>query len=274
MEGTIFDIKEFSIHDGPGARVTVFLKGCPLRCLWCHNPEGLSVQRQLMHKKNLCTGCGRCMQGCDHEDCKPFGRCIHVCPQGAISVTGEVITADALAGKLLKNADFFAMTGGGITVSGGEPMLQSDFVIELTQKLGSIHKALQTSGYAQPETYGRVVEQFDFIMQDIKLVDGELHKRYTGVSNENILKNIEYLKNSGKQYVFRVPLIPGITDTESNLRAISKLVGDSPVELLKYNNLAGAKYEMLGKTYELDDVGIEERDQSQLLSLFQNAIWG
>ncbi len=274
MEGTIFDIKEFSIHDGPGARITVFLKGCPLRCLWCHNPEGLSVKRQLMHKKNLCTGCGKCMQGCEHEDCKEFGRCIHVCPNGCLSVTGQVVTAEELAEKLKRNADFFAMTGGGITISGGEPLLQSDFVIELTKKLGGIHKALQTSGYAAPDVYRRVVEQFDFIMQDIKLADGELHQKYTGVSNADILQNIAYLKNSGKEFVFRVPLIPGITDTESNLKAIAELAGDSPVELLKYNTLAGAKYEMLGKTYGLADGDFRPEDQEGLLSYFKNARWG
>lgn len=251
MKGTIFDIKEFSIHDGPGARVTVFLKGCPLRCKWCHNPEGLSVKPQLMYKKNLCTQCGSCKKGCIHEECKSFDRCAHACPNGCLSIAGESVEASVLAERLLKNKDFFQMTGGGITVSGGEPMLQSDFVIELTKYLGDIHKAIQTSGYTNPDIYKKVIDRFDYIMQDIKLVDREQHKKYTGVYNDWILENIEYLKKSGKKFLFRVPMIPGIVDTEQNLEAIKILVGDYPVEHLKYNDLAGAKYEMVGMKYEL-----------------------
>ena len=288
LEGIIFDIKEFSIHDGPGARVTVFLKGCPLRCLWCHNPEGLSAAVQLMHKKSICTGCGLCMKGCDHEICKGFERCAYACPNGALSIAGERVSAEELARRLAKNADFFGLTGGGITVSGGEPLMQSEFVIALAEELDRlcqpvserqdvaeldkpershgmaeengletagrglcIHKALQTSGYADPEVYRRVIDKFDYIMQDIKLVDEEQHIKYTGVSNQKILQNIEYLKNSGKEFVFRVPMIPGITDTEENLAAVAKLTEGYPVEYLKYNDLAGAKYEMLGMKYGL-----------------------
>lgn len=251
MDGIIFDIKEFSIHDGPGARVTVFLKGCPLRCLWCHNPEGLSAAVQLMHKKSICTGCGLCLGGCDHEVCKGFDRCAYACPNGALSIAGERVSAAELAKRLAKDADFFQLTGGGITVSGGEPLMQSEFVIALAEELGGIHKALQTSGYADPEVYRRVIDKFDYIMQDIKLVDEEQHIKYTGVSNKKILQNIAYLKTSGKEFLFRVPMIPGITDTEENLEAIGKLTEGYPVEYLKYNDLAGAKYEMLGMKYRL-----------------------
>lgn len=260
MEGTIFDIKEFSIHDGPGARITVFLKGCPLRCLWCHNPEGLSTVPQLMYKENLCAHCGRCQEGCSHEECKPFDRCIHACPNGCLSVSGQRITAEELAEKLLKHAEFFSMTGGGITISGGEPMLQSDFVIDLVDHLPGIHKAIQTSGYTEPETYRRVIEKFDYVMQDIKLADPRLHKKYTGVSNEKILENIAWLKKSGKQYLFRVPMIPGIVDTKENLQQIREIVGDSPVEYLKYNDLAGAKYEMLGMEFGMDKLQGEKQN--------------
>lgn len=260
MDGIIFDIKEYSIHDGPGARFTVFLKGCPLRCLWCHNPEGLCMEPQLMYKKTLCSHCGACKNACDHSECRPFGRCVHACPNGCLSISGRTISPDRLAETLLKNRDFFEMTGGGITISGGEPMLQSAFVCGLADRLPSVHKALQTSGYADLPTYRQVTHRFDFVMQDIKLADEQQHIRYTGVSNRKILRNIEYLKQSGKPFVFRVPLIPGITDTAENLSAIAEITEDFPVELLRYNVLAGAKYDMLGMVYRLGDKPGREED--------------
>jgi pyruvate formate lyase activating enzyme len=209
-----------------------------------------------MHKRNVCTGCGLCLQGCGHEVCKGFERCAYACPNGALSIAGERVSAAELAGRLAKNADFFSLTGGGITASGGEPLMQSEFVIALAEELdkfGSIHKALQTSGYADPEIYRRVIDKFDYIMQDIKLVNEEEHIKYTGVSNKRILQNIEYLKISGKEFLFRVPMIPGITDTEENLAAIRLLTEGCEVEYLKYNDLAGAKYEMLGMQYPLQE---------------------
>lgn len=269
MEGTIFDIKECSIHDGPGIRVTVFLKGCPLRCLWCHNPEGLTVKPQLIYKKNMCTQCGNCKEPCNHPECKPWGRCIHACPQGALDSSGENINDEKLARKLVRYKDFFEAAGGGVTISGGEPMMQPDFVCAVLDRLGGIHKAIQTSGYTDEETYKRVINKVDYVMQDIKLADTELHKKYTGVSNEKILKNIEWLKLSGKEFVFRVPLIPEITDTEENLMQISKLVGDCPVELLSYNKLAGAKYDMLGIEYPMGDVENRKEDFGKY---FSNAV--
>ena len=250
MNGTIFDIKEFSIHDGPGGRITVFLKGCPLRCVWCHNPEGLKKEPQLMHKKNLCTNCGMCKTPCNHEECKPFGRCIHSCYNGALSVAGYEISADELADKLNKNESLLKSLNGGVTISGGEPLMQADFVCELADKL-KVHKAIQTSGYTDIETYKKVIDKFDYIMQDVKLANCEAHKLYTDVSNENILKNIEYLKNSGKEFVFRVPMIPSVTDTEENLAEIKKITEGYKVEYLPYNTLAGAKYEMLGMEFKL-----------------------
>ncbi len=268
MNGIIFDIKEFSIHDGPGGRITVFLKGCPLRCVWCHNPEGLENKPQLMYKENLCSHCKKCEQGCTHEECKPFNRCIHACPNGALSVAGKIISSDELSKKLMGSKDFFEISGGGVTISGGEPLMQSEFVCELCDKLIGIHKAIQTSGFASEETYKKVIDKFDYVLQDIKLADDEEHIKYTGVSNKLILKNIEYLKNSGKDFVFRIPLIPGITDTEKNLTEISKIVGSYRVELLRYNVMAGAKYSMLGLKYQLSD---EKNRKVDYTSFFENA---
>lgn len=253
MKGIIFDIKEFSVHDGPGGRTTVFMKGCPLRCRWCHNPEGWSNKIQLMKKHNLCTHCGSCEKGCSHKECVPFGVCLHACPNGCLSTSGREIDSAELADLLKKDADVFKSLRGGVTVSGGEPLMQADFVCDLADNLNGIHKAIQTSGYADEEAYRRVIGKFDFIMQDIKLVDDDEHIKYTGVSNEKILKNIEWLKNSGKEFVFRVPQIPNITDTKENLDAIRRLTDGYQVEYLKYNDLTPVKYEMLGMEFGLNN---------------------
>lgn len=263
MLGTIFDIKELAVHDGPGTRVTVFMKGCPLRCLWCHNPEGLSPTPQLSRKTTLCTACGRCLTPCEHPECQPHGRCLHICPNGCLSVAGWQTDATTLAQKLRSYADLLAMLGGGITVSGGEPLMQAEFVCELAEHLTGIHLAIQTSGYADPHIYQRVIGHFDYIMQDIKLADPAAHRHYTGVDNRRILDNIAWLKQSGKAFLLRVPLIPDITDTEDNLRAIAAIAGDAPVELLRYNSLAGAKYETFGMTYPLSDRKNSEEDYTR-----------
>lgn len=269
MNGVIFDIKEFTVHDGPGSRITVFLKGCPLRCQWCHNPEGLRVTKQLMYKSNFCCHCDKCRQKCEHEECRNLGRCVHACPNGCLSVVGEDVSAEELAKRLLKYAPILKAMGGGITISGGEPMLQPDFVCELAEQLHGVHKAIQTSGYADLQTYQRVVGSMDYVLQDIKLASEEKHIKYTGVSNRNILVNIEWLKQSGKPFVFRVPLIPSITDTEENLKEISDIVGDCPVELMPYNPLAGAKYSMVGMEYTLSDDNNRDEDYTRF---FKNAI--
>lgn len=249
MSGIIFDIKEFSVHDGPGIRTTVFFKGCPLRCAWCHNPEGLSRNPELFAASG-CTDCGLCRRPCDHEDCKPFGRCLHVCPQGLLRVAGKEWEADALAAHLLKQAEFLNRNGGGITLSGGEPLYQADFCIELLSRLrGRVHCAVETSGHADADTFLRVISLCDLVLMDLKLMDSTAHRSYTGADNAQILQNAAALKASGKPHTFRTPLIPGVTDTEQNLDAIRAFVGESPWQTLPYNDLASAKYAGVGREF-------------------------
>ena len=250
MRGLIFDIKEFAVHDGDGVRTTVFFKGCPLRCAWCHNPEGLSPTRELYERREGCLACGLCRRPCTHDDCKPFGRCLHVCPKDLIRPVGREYSVEELADKLLRQKPFLQSVGGGITLSGGEPLLQAAFCTELLRALnGELHVTLETSGYASEADFLRVTELCDFVMMDLKLMDDQAHRRYTGISNERILHNARLLMNSGVPHLFRTPLIPGITDTEENLRAIADLIGDEPIELLSYNELAAAKYASVGRIF-------------------------
>ncbi len=254
MRGTLFDIKGFALHDGPGIRTTVFLKGCPLRCLWCHNPEGLSPTPQLCYRENGCVQCGKCYEPCAHPECQPYGRCLHICAFGCLTVAGFTMNSTELVEKLSADKDVFAMSGGGVTFSGGEPLLQWAFVRETAVLLRDkgIHRAMETCGYAPVERFAAVVAEMDYVIMDLKLANGEKHRRYTGVDNDLILTNFRYLQSCGKPYEIRTPLVPGITDTVENLEAIETLVGDAHWEKLPYNGLAGAKYKNFGMTFGMD----------------------
>ena len=251
MNGVIFDIKEMAVHDGPGIRTTVFFKGCPLRCKWCHNPEGLTSEPQLMYKHARCIKCGRCKTECNHPECQPFGKCIRVCPQNCLEISGRTVDAKELAKELKENAEILGDSFGGFTFSGGEPLAQPKFLIELMNELKDYHLCIETSGYANTEVFSEIAEKLDFVIMDMKIADSELHKKYTGVSNSRILENFETLRKSGKPYLIRTPLIPNITDTKENLEGIKKIIGNSNWEKLPYNKMAGAKYKMLGMSYEL-----------------------
>jgi len=268
MTGTVFDLKEFAVHDGPGPRVTVFLKGCPLRCRWCHNPEGLSPEPELLWKKNLCTGCGLCRTGCRHEDCRGLGRCWHKCPRGALSLSGRVWEAEALAEKLRGYAPMLAAMGGGVTLSGGEPTMQWRFAAELLDRLAPMHRAVETCGYCSEEAFRAILDRADYVLMDLKLADPAQHREYTGADNAPILRNLELLRASGRPCLLRTPLIPGITDTPENLRGIAALAEELPVELLEYNKFAPAKYGMLGRDYPLPDLPAPNPPD---LSLFRHA---
>jgi len=248
MNGIIFDIKEMAVHDGPGLRTTVFLKGCPLRCIWCHNPEGLSPMPQLSVRKNGCRACGLCQKGCSHPDCQPFGRCLHICPQGLLSVAGKEISPEALAQRLKRNRAL----RGGVTFSGGEPLMQAQFLLEVLDRLEGIPVAIETSGYADEAVFRSVIERMDLVYMDLKLADDNQHRKYTGASNALILRNLQILRDSGVPCIIRTPLIPGITDTRENREAISVLAEGLVQEWLEYNPMAGAKYSFFDMDYAYD----------------------
>lgn len=254
MLGTVFSIEEFSVYDGPGIRTTVFLKGCPLRCSWCHNPEGQEKTPEIVRSPNGCIMCGEC----EKHATKHNGRFIYTqtsidkCPQNLLRICGKEYQSDELCKKLLKN-EIILKNGGGITFSGGEPFAQAQFLFEcLAQLKGKLHTAIQTSGYCAPEIFREALTLSDFFLFDLKLFDKEEHISHTGVSNSDILQNFSLLAKSGRDFIVRIPLIPTVTDTKENITAIAELLrchGVHYAELLPYNKMAGAKYAMTGRKY-------------------------
>ncbi len=257
MNGVVFDIEEFAVFDGPGIRCAVFLKGCPLRCAWCHNPEGLDAAPCRAVTRSLCARCGACDAVCPSPGrCAACGRCVDACPKGAVRIIGETMTPERVAARVGANAALLLANGGGVTFTGGEPMLQADFLLETRALLPGLHACVETSGYAPDETFRRVARAMDLVILDIKHTDPALHLRYTGVPNEQILRNALWLKASGIPFRARVPLIPDVNDTRENLAATAALLAGAKnlekVELLRYNRAAGAKYAMLGLAYRPD----------------------
>lgn len=253
MKGSIFSIEEFSVYDGPGIRTSVFLKGCPLRCNWCHNPEGLQRGPQRLRSSNGCLHCGRCEAVCTHgEQCVACGACVQACPQRLISIVGEEQDAADIAARVLKNADILTASGGGVTFSGGEVLMQPDFLLALLDETRPLHRAIETSGYASEGVFTRAIHACDLVMMDIKHSDPALHKRYTGVDPAPIYQNLSILKQSDVPFIARIPLIPGVTDTQDNLAQTARLLTGSEnllrVELLPYHR-AGGKYAAAGQTF-------------------------
>lgn len=253
MEGLIFSIEEFAVHDGDGLRTAIFFKGCPLRCRWCHNPEGLTAVPQRIRNRNGCLECGRCVQACPTpEKCSACGVCAAYCPRGLIRIAGERWNALALAQKVKRN--FPPGIQAGVTLSGGEVFMQAEFMMELLDALAPLHRAIETSAYCPPEIFTQALQRLEFVFMDVKHMDDSLHRHYTGVSNRKILENLEILKASGVPFAIRVPTIAGVNDDVENIRKLGARLQNCPslryVELLPYNTMAGAKYQLLDWSYE------------------------
>lgn len=256
--GKIFSIEEFSTFDGPGIRMTVFLKGCPLRCIWCHNPEGQSFENEILRSPNGCIECGACLKAGIIEKGFPclVEQSVSLCPRSLVRICGEDISAEELIVMISKKIDMLNSCGGGVTFSGGEPLSQPDFLFECLSGLnGKTHRAIQTTGFCQEQVFQKILSESDYVLYDLKIIDAALHKKYTGVDNLLILKNYTALAKSEKQFITRIPLIPSINDTEENICATAMLMnrlGINRVELLPYNKAAGAKYKLLGRAYKPD----------------------
>jgi pyruvate formate lyase activating enzyme len=268
VNGTIFKIKRFSVHDGPGIRTSVFMKGCPLNCIWCHSPEGISHDITIWYDKSLCIACGECVKTCpnkaltlkinpenliaiDRQLCCLSGDCVKVCPTGAIQFTGITISAADILTEVEKDILFYNTSGGGVTLTGGEPLYQPDFsykILESCQKK-RIHTAIESSLYCDKETIIRFIAVVDLFIIDMKIFDQSQHIRFTGKSNEIIKENIRYLSDSGKDILIRIPMVDKITDTEENKTAIRDFIksidGRIEIEYLSYNPLAGNNYAKL-----------------------------
>jgi pyruvate formate lyase activating enzyme len=269
--GLVFDIRRFSVHDGPGLRTTVFFKGCPLRCLWCHNPESQHRRPERMFWEERCLKCKSCIESCpqgaiqwdgnrivtDTTLCTLSGACTQVCYAEARQIAGRVMTVAAVMSELERDISFYDESGGGVTFSGGEPLLQADFLLHLLQacRLSEIHTALDTCGFATWETLDRVRSLVDLFLYDLKVMDPRLHRKYTLVFNTRILDNLRRLAALGHNIVLRMPVIPGINDDEQNLRALgafaASLNGVTRLDLLPYHAAAMSKYERLHRSYRL-----------------------
>jgi pyruvate formate lyase activating enzyme len=267
--GLIFDIQRFSVHDGPGIRTTVFFKGCPLRCLWCHNPESQAALPELLHWPGRCIGCGECAAACpqaaippggglpDPQRCTTCGACVEVCYADAREIAGREMTVSEVMALVERDVPFYDQSGGGMTASGGEPLWQHDFLLALLRacREREIHTALDTCGFAPWAVLDAVRHYVDLFLYDLKLMDEARHRRYTGASNEPVLHNLRALARLGHAVAVRVPLVPGVNDDEENLERTAALVaalgGVERVHLLPYHDTARGKYQRAGREYDL-----------------------
>ena len=272
MKARIFSIEEFSVYDGPGIRTSVFFKGCPLNCNWCHSPEGREYKNISLRSPNGCLNCNKCVDVCDfkRENCIGCSKCVDVCPRNLIRMSSIDYDVNDLANLLMKNVNILNLNNGGITFSGGEPLMQYDSLKEVVKLLkGKTHLALQTCGYAKEEHFIDIINEMDLVLFDMKIMDKEKALLFEGVDNSLILRNLEHLKNSNTPFIIRIPLIPQVIDTVENLEEIIRRIKGSKnlirVEVLPYNKYAGSKYKMANMKFEpMYDENVESNPHFEL----------
>lgn len=274
MTGKIFNIQRFSINDGPGIRTTVFLKGCPLHCSWCHNPESISGDQEIILREDKCIRCGSCLEVCENnaaqqidnqiitvrENCMQCGKCIEVCYTEARAIAGREMSTEEVLDEILKDTVFYGESGGGVTFSGGEPFLQHEFLHSLLArcKQHNIHTAVDTTGYTSVEILQRSINFIDLFLYDIKTMNDTIHKSFTGVSNKLILENLKKLSEWQKNIIIRIPIIHGINDNLEEIRNIGEYVESlgniSEIHLLPYHKSGIEKYQRLGLDFHIDNI--------------------
>lgn len=293
VQTTIFAIKRYALHDGPNIRTTIFFKGCPLSCHWCHNPEGIEFGLRLLSLEEKCIGCGECIDVCpenalrlsgegvdrDSNRCILCGACIETCPALAHEATGWSISTEDLLAELKKDLPFFDQSGGGVTISGGEPLCQPQGLLALLQgceTLG-IHRAVDTSGYVPTATLMEIAPYVDLFLYDIKHMDSSRHHQLTGVANDTILQNLKVLSESGREIRVRIPLMGGINDSEENIRATAIFAasckGVQGIDVLPYHPSATAKYRKLSIDYQGGNVAAPtKQDLARVSALLKEYI--
>jgi pyruvate formate lyase activating enzyme len=243
----VLNIQKFCQHDGPGIRTTVFLKGCPLRCWWCHNPESIEAEIELVVDPEKCVNCGRCQEICTHEECVLCGTCVEACLSQARMLMGQDMTVDEIMLEIMKDKAFYETSGGGVTISGGDPLLQSEELIELLVRLktAGIHVALDTSGYSNWNKLNKLIDQIDLFLFDLKVVNQRKHLKYTGADNEIIIENLQRLSDNNQLIWIRIPLIEGINTDEKDIDefiGILKNIRFEQINLLPYHAYGTDKF--------------------------------
>jgi pyruvate formate lyase activating enzyme len=288
----IFDVKRYAINDGPGVRITIFLKGCSMTCDWCHNPESQSAYTQKMYSEQKCIGCQECVKAClqnactltangiitDSQACILCGTCAEVCPAKATEMSGEEMSVERIMEMIKKETIFMDQSEGGVTFSGGEPLLHHEFLLELLKECGKegIHRCVDTTGFATTEVLMKIARNTEYFLYDLKMMDSVKHKQYTGVPNEVILKNLKLLAASGAEINIRIPLIHGVNDDEENIQQsaafIASLKGEKKqVNILPYHNIASTKYKKLGQMYNPGIMAQPDEDRQQyVLDVFKS----
>lgn len=284
--GCIFDIQRFSLHDGPGIRTTVFFKGCNLRCFWCHNPESINLQPEIQIYSHKCVMCGRCITVCPqnaiHKNSKSFvfsrdlcikcGKCVDACYSNARVMAGKTVSALDVMSQIIKDEPFYHDNQGGVTFSGGEPMLQSGFLktLLIACKEKEIHTAVDTAGNVSFEKFNEIAPYTDLFLYDIKCIDENKHKQVTGSNNKKILSNLLQLDNIAKEIIIRVPVIPGMNDTEEDMHMIGDYLKSfkriTKVQLLPFHNMAESKYESMGMEYKAKGLSAPKKERMQELA--------